>query len=112
MTKSTTSTGKKTCVQVFIHHQNHGISRQLEAKITNFLTETLNIEKKCINFLFFEIQSEEELSHIDVTVKVEIYNIQDIDEAFAQKMYGHIALEHFRLTLIIEKKDGIIVKNY
>lgn len=110
MSKNAIISGKYALI--YIHHQNHGISKQLEAQITNFLTAILNIEMKCIKFLFFETQSKEELAHMDLTVKIEIYNIQDIDEAFAQKMYECIALEHFRLTLIIEKKDGVIVKNY
>ncbi len=113
MTKSTNGGKNGTYVQICIYHKNYDIAQNLRTKITDFLTSILNIEDKCINFLFFETQTEEEHAHMNVTVKVEVYRDPDVDEEKLSKdIYKHIELQHFRLTLIVEKRDGMVIKNY
>ena len=50
---------------------------------------------------------------MDVDVVIEIYrDFNDEITATASDMYGYIALDHFRLSVVVEKRNGVVLRNF
>ena len=108
----TNPTGTKPFVRVSIYHQNDLVFDDLTKKIKEFL-ESMKIEEKDLKILSVETQIAGEHTHMDVDVQVEIYGDINVEMAtIVSDMYDCIALDHFRLRLVVEKRDGIVLRNF
>ena len=108
----TNPTGTKPFVRVSIYHQNDSVFNDLAEKIRDFL-KSLEIEERDLRIWSVEAQSAGEHPHMNVDVQVEIYgNLNETEETLEQKMYRRIKLKNFRLSLVVEKRDGMVLRNF
>lgn len=104
--------GTKPFVQVSIYHQNDSVFNDLAEKIKKFL-ESMKIEEKDLRILSMETQIAGEHTHMNVDVVVEIYGDVNVEIAtIASDMYDCIVLNHFRLSLVVEKRYGMVLRNF
>ena len=108
----TNPTGTKPFVRVSIYHQNDSVFNDLAEKITNFL-KSMKIGERDLRIWSVEAQSDGEHTHMNVDVQVEIYGDVNVEIAtIASDMYGCISLDHFRLSLVVEKRNGVVLRNF
>ena len=108
----TNPTGTKPFVRVSIYHQNDSVFNDLAEKIRNFL-KSMNIEENDLRIWSVEAQSDGEHTHMDVDVQVEIYSdLNDEIATIASNMYDYIALDYFRLSVVVEKRNGVVLRNF
>ena len=108
----TNPTGTKPFVRVSIYHQNDSVFDDLAKKIRDFL-KSMNIEGDDLRIWSVEAQSDGEHTHMNVDVVIEIYSdLNDEIATIASNMYDYIALDHFRLSVVVEKRNGVVLRNF
>lgn len=104
--------GTRPFVQVYIYHQNDLVFNDLAEKIKKFL-ESMKIGERDLRIRSVEAQSYGEHTHMNVDVVAEIYgNLNEGEKTLAQKMYKCIRLKNFRLSLVVEKRNGVVSRNF